>query len=193
MASESPTEREHLETSAKPWFLAVNLVNPHDAMWFDPAPSDKGHAGLLPTRGASNDKLYETPWRNVPLPPSRKQPLNGQGRPAAHAMYGAAHAALIGRFDFSDRSVGLYQDNYLNCIRDCDRHVARILEELDNLGIADQTVVILTSDHGELGGYHQMIDKGRTPTANKTMCHSSSRTRHTKVGNNARPSHRTST
>ncbi|OJY18730.1 MAG: arylsulfatase [Pandoraea sp. 64-18] len=148
------------ETSAKPWFLAVNLVNPHDAMWFDPAPSDKGHAGLLPTRGAPNDKLYETPWRNVPLPPSRKQPLNGQGRPAAHAMYGAAHAALIGRFDFSDRSVGLYQDNYLNCIRDCDRHVARILEELDNLGIADQTVVILTSDHGELGGYHQMIDKG---------------------------------
>ena len=51
-------------------------------------------------------------------------------------------------------------DYYLNCIADCDRHVERLLEELDALGLAENTIVIMTSDHGELGGAHGMHGQG---------------------------------
>lgn len=154
-------EQRRNAAGAKPWFLAVNLVNPHDAMWLntDPAGRPNG-SGLIPTRPAPDTRLYDARWDQVPLPASRRQPLASPDRPKAHAMYAAAHEALIGRIEFDDATVKRYQDYYLNCIRDCDRHVERLLDELDDLGIADRTIVVLTSDHGDLAGHHQMIDKG---------------------------------
>ncbi|MEX3982215.1 sulfatase-like hydrolase/transferase [Paraburkholderia sp. EG287A] len=146
---------------SKPWFMAVNLVNPHDVMWLDTSTSGKANgSGLLPTRPAPASRLYDMRWDKVALPPSRRQSLDSPGRPKAHATYSAAHEALIGKISFDDATVKCYQDYYFNCIRDCDQHVERLLDELDNLGIADKTIVILTSDHGDLAGYHQMIDKG---------------------------------
>ncbi|WP_028225427.1 sulfatase-like hydrolase/transferase [Paraburkholderia ferrariae] len=145
----------------KPWFLAVNLVNPHDAMWLNTDPSGRPNgSGLIPTRPAPDSQLYDAHWDQVPLPASRRQPLVSPDRPKAHAMYSAAHEALIGKITFDDATVKRYQDYYLNCIRDCDQHVERLLNELDDLGIADKTIVVLTSDHGDLAGHHQMIDKG---------------------------------
>lgn len=145
----------------KPWFMAVNLVNPHDAMWLDTDPAGRPNgSGLLPTRPAPASRLYDARWDKVALPASRRQPLDAASRPKAHAMYSAAHEALIGKIRFDDATVRNYQNYYFNCIRDCDQHVERLLDELDNLGIADKTIVVLTSDHGDLAGYHQMIDKG---------------------------------
>ena len=51
---------------------------------------------------------------------------------------------------------------YLNCVRDADRHIVEILDELDRLGLSEKTVVILTADHGELGGAHGLSGKGAT-------------------------------
>ncbi|WP_304590024.1 sulfatase-like hydrolase/transferase [Burkholderia anthina] len=75
-------------------------------------------------------------------------------------MYSAAHEAPIGKIEFDDATVRRRQDDYLNCICDCGRHVECLLDELDDLGIADKTIVVMTSDHGDLAGHHQMIDKG---------------------------------
>jgi arylsulfatase len=50
----------------------------------------------------------------------------------------------------------------MNCIRDVDQNVSEILLELDNLGIADNTIVIYTADHGELAGAHGLSGKGAT-------------------------------
>jgi arylsulfatase A-like enzyme len=68
----------------------------------------------------------------------------------------------VGQFPNEDARWQRLQDYYLNCIADCDRHVDRILRELDELGLAENTIVIMTSDHGELGGAHQMHGKGAT-------------------------------
>jgi arylsulfatase len=51
---------------------------------------------------------------------------------------------------------------YLNALRDVDRHIMTVLDELEDRGLASNTIVILTSDHGELGGAHQMTGKGAT-------------------------------
>jgi arylsulfatase A-like enzyme len=52
------------------------------------------------------------------------------------------------------------QNYYFNCIRDCESHLVRLLEELKANGLDDSTIVIFTADHGELGGAHQMRGKG---------------------------------
>ncbi len=48
---------------------------------------------------------------------------------------------------------------YLGEISLLDAQIGRILDELDNLGIADDVLVIYTADHGDMVGGHRMIDK----------------------------------
>ena len=149
----------------KPWFLAVNLVNPHDAMFYNTdapgaAPIQEDDAAMTLNRAPAH-ALYQQSW-DMPLPESRHESWKRQGRPAAHYNFQTARGALLGQFPNEDARWQLLQDYYLNCIADCDRHVDRILLELDELGLAENTIVIMTSDHGELGGAHQMHGKGAT-------------------------------
>ena len=51
---------------------------------------------------------------------------------------------------------------YFNCIQDVDHHVSEIINELDDLGLSDNTIVIFTADHGELAGAHGLSGKGAT-------------------------------
>lgn len=48
---------------------------------------------------------------------------------------------------------------YLSDITLLDRQIGRLLDTLDRLGIAENTLVIYTTDHGDLCGGHGMIDK----------------------------------
>lgn len=45
-------------------------------------------------------------------------------------------------------------------MRDVDRNLAAVLAELDAGGLTDKTIVILTSDHGDMDGAHQLHAKG---------------------------------
>ncbi len=44
-----------------------------------------------------------------------------------------------------------------------DHHVGRILDALEESGQAENTVVVLLTDHGDLAGAHRMFTKGITP------------------------------
>lgn len=48
---------------------------------------------------------------------------------------------------------------YLGEITLMDHQIGRVLAELDRLGLADDTIVIYSSDHGDMCGGHRMIDK----------------------------------
>jgi arylsulfatase A-like enzyme len=50
-----------------------------------------------------------------------------------------------------------FRRTYLAGVRDADNHVAAILDALDVSGLADQTAVVITSDHGELIGENGQI------------------------------------
>ncbi len=54
-----------------------------------------------------------------------------------------------------------FQNYYFNCLRDVDQHVRWLLEVLDTTGLAERTVVLYTSDHGERGA-HGMRQKAGT-------------------------------
>ncbi|MCE9529620.1 MAG: sulfatase-like hydrolase/transferase [Planctomycetes bacterium] len=49
---------------------------------------------------------------------------------------------------------------YYACVHAVDRNVGRILKKLDDLQIAEETIVIFTSDHGYNIGHHGIHSKG---------------------------------
>lgn len=157
------TEAQTLRVKGQPWYLAVNLVNPHDTMYFD---SDTGTENIqgkrhaLPIARAPDDELYSATWDNVPLPPNRHQPFDAPGRPKAHLYYQQSIDLLVGQWPDQDRRWRDLRNYYFNAIRDCDAKVERLMAALEHNGMARNTIVVFTADHGELGGSHQMRGKG---------------------------------
>jgi arylsulfatase A-like enzyme len=153
-----------LGAQGRPWFLAVNLVNPHDVMFLDtdrPGQPVQSRGILGKVRAEPAHPLYAKRWQ-FDLPASYAQPLDAAGRPAAHADYMRAHDGLVGNIANEDWRWRHRHDYYLNCLQDVDRSIGRLLDEIDTLGLASRTIVVLTADHGDLDGAHRLHAKGAT-------------------------------
>ena len=154
-----------LTEEKKPWFLAVNLVNPHDVMFYntdEPGQVLQGANNLTHIAGDPEHEMYAKKW-DFELPASFSQGLDAPGRPAAHTDHTMGNDAMTGPIPVEDTWRWRKRHNfYLNGLRDVDRHIMTVLDELEDRGLASNTIVILTSDHGELGGAHQMTGKGAT-------------------------------
>jgi len=66
--------------------------------------------------------------------------------------------------DFNDRELvrwkyQCYMRDYLSCIESVDQNVGRMLDYLDRSGLAENTVVVYTSDQGFFLGNHGWFDK----------------------------------
>ncbi|MEM7333368.1 MAG: sulfatase-like hydrolase/transferase [Chloroflexota bacterium] len=155
---EGETRREE----GQPWLLAVNLVNPHDIMYFNADEDDvlQGKKTFLNIAKAPKHAIYQQTYEE-PLPNNWNQPLDEVGRPAAHAGYMKIHDYMLGHIPPDDEARWKrYQDYYFNCLQDMDAHLARLLDELEALNLIENTIIIYTSDHGELGSAHGLRGKG---------------------------------
>ena len=151
-----------LAAAGKPWFLAVNLVNPHDVMFYDtdaPGTPVQSKRGITHVARDPVDPLYARQW-DFELPPNHAQPLDAPGRPAAHRDFLRSHDALVGVIPDEEARWRRRHNYYLNCLRDVDRNIAAVLAELDAAGLTDRTVVVLTADHGDMDGAHRLHAKG---------------------------------
>ncbi|GAA0478585.1 MULTISPECIES: sulfatase-like hydrolase/transferase [Tatumella] len=153
----------------QPWLLAVNLVNPHDVMYLntdDPGEKNQWQGRLITGNNSSfpaqppDNALYRYRWPQAKLEDSRFQSFSAAGRPPAHLEYQLCNGIQVGTIANVDRRWRKLQDYYFNCIRDNDTQLVRILNELDALGLSEKTIIVFTSDHGELCGAHQMNCKG---------------------------------
>lgn len=154
-----------LNDDGKPWALVVSLVNPHDVMYFDAdAPGerrqDTGHLMKRPAR-APRHAFYEKTW-DLPLPANLNEPMDRPGRPQAHAEFLKTWDLYLGHIALDAARWRRLNDFYLNSIRAVDLQMLSILKELDTLGIADRTIVVVTSDHGEMAGAHGGL-RGKGP------------------------------
>ena len=154
-----------LAQEKKPWFLAVNLVNPHDVMFYDtdePGQPAQSKSALTHLASDPAHAMYAKQW-DFELPVSFSQPVNAPGRPTAHTDFSIADSVMTGPVPVDETWRWRKRHNfYLNALRDVDRHIMTVLDELEDRGLASNTIVILTSDHGELDGAHQMTGKGAT-------------------------------
>lgn len=154
---------QKLNQDGTPWFLAVNFVNPHDVMFYNTdLPGERVQVQdwqmAKPVREPDYG-LYHQEWE-VELPESRKQSWDGNNRPPAHHDYQGSRAALVGQFPNEDDRWRRLLNYYLNCIQDVDRHIRAVIDEVEALGMLDNTIIVRTADHGELAGAHGMHGKG---------------------------------
>lgn len=152
-----------LSDEQKPWSLFVSLVNPHDIMYFNTdAPGQKvqdngrllSHAAMAP-----RNAMYAAEW-DMPIPGSLRQPFDTAGRPSAHGEFSKAWDYVLGHIPPEEERWRRFNNFYINSIRSVDAQLTTILDELDALGLTDNTIVVYTADHGEAGGAHGLRGKG---------------------------------
>jgi arylsulfatase len=129
--------REHAD---HPFVLFVNFLEPHMPFF---GPRDDQHAldeVLLP---ANSDAL-----------PGKDQPL--KVRLFQRAYYAQGHSGLPLRTEADWRRMIA---NYWGLCSLVDTHVGTILDTLEACGLSENTIVVYTSDHGDMMGSHRLLAK----------------------------------
>src|SRR5262245_23431978 len=152
-----------LSQQGKPWSLVVGLVNPHDVMYFDtdlPGQRVQDTGKLLKRAAQAPDHpLYRATW-DLPVASTLREPMDAPGRPKAHGEFLKVWDYVLGHIPLEEERWQRFNNFYINSLRAMDLPLARVLAELDALGLADRTIVVFTADHGELAGAHGLHGKG---------------------------------
>ncbi|HET9315984.1 MAG TPA: sulfatase-like hydrolase/transferase, partial [Vicinamibacteria bacterium] len=156
-----------LSDEGRPWALFVSLVNPHDVMYLntDATGERRQDTGRLLKHAVRppRDAFYDKTW-DVALPRSFSQPLDAPGRPRAHTEYQIAWDEFLGHVPLEPERWRRLNDFYLNSLRAVDLQMLALFQDLDRLGLSERTIIVLTSDHGEMAGAHGgMRGKGPFP------------------------------
>ena len=151
--------RAPLISGSQPWFLAVNFVNPHDVMYFDTDDEEMVQVrGTFPIFSAPDTPLYNQQWPTT-LPASFFDDLSEH--PQAVRNYKILSDGAYGKIPMARRDMWHNHVNYyINCMRDVDRHIGAVLDALEESGQEPDTIIIFTSDHGEMAGAHHLRQKG---------------------------------
>lgn len=137
---------------ASPWFLMASFTNPHDiALW-----------GFFANLAADRQSAYDFSVPDtVPADPfdtslfgrTRLEKLDD--KPSCQKSYKDAYSKFM-QPAFASKQ---YYRLYYRLHADVDRHLAEVLAALDSTRFAKDTIIIFTSDHGDLlgahGGLHQ--------------------------------------
>ena len=146
-----------LRKAGQPWFVVLSFINPHDIFFADVnRPGETVQRGIRPGQIAPipPDAQYRKQW-DFPLWSTLDEPLRSPGRPGAHWEFYRGTANVMGEIPVERQDLWRAYDNYyLNLLRENDRYVGQVLDALDDLDLWKDTVVVLTADHGEMGGAH---------------------------------------
>lgn len=133
----------------RPFLLVASFVNPHDiCLW----------PGWVFNR--------PTPLSDDSVPEIDATPTDGEdlaGKPTVHGGYRQAYKRMYGPTWLMDtvyeRHIGAYRRFYYYLHKVVDEQIGRVLEALRRGPFVDNTIIVFTSDHGELlgahGGMHQ--------------------------------------
>ena len=160
----------------QPWLLVCSLINPHDVMFLQTDP-----IAAAPPNGVANglqttvQKLgwFEQQW-DVKLPDNFHDDYALQPWGVRH--YKDYVNLNYGHIPDDREDLWLMHRNYLiNCMRLVDAEFLKVLQALDRANLWQDTVVILTGDHGEMNGAHRLTQKAaitfdEAAVVNFTVC-----------------------
>ena len=166
-------EKERKE--GKPFMMMLQYKAPHrpwqpdtkyEKLWDSiempyPETFNDDYKGRELTAGDTEMTMEYFSRRDMKLP----EPANLSGKEKlAWAFYGAKSGEVVqpeGMTDEEGRKwrYQRYIKDYLACVKSVDDNIGRVLDYLDNQGLAENTVVILTSDQGFYLGDHGFFDK----------------------------------
>ena len=122
----------------QPFLLTVSLLNPHDICEFGKYEGFRG--SRLPTDAST-------------LPPPPANLRDSEPLPSALDEDRRKHED---RTEFEWRQ---YVSIYYRLVESSDLLIGRILDALNRNGLASNTIVVFTSDHGEMLGAHGLVSK----------------------------------
>ena len=117
-----------------------------------------GHDMLLP--GKATDPRFEQRMGNGEydrMTPEQKKTFDDAYRAENEALIAAL--PTMSDEELTKWKYQRYIKNYLRCIRAVDENVGRVLDYLDESGLAENTIVIYSSDQGFYLGEHGWYDK----------------------------------
>jgi len=134
---ESLDRQNTLDTNSKPWCMVASFVNPHDIVLYGALTSH------LPTF-----RFEVEPMPDVAPPPTIHEPIITKPRCQAsyRDIYPRALQPII------DQS--FYRKLYYQLQKNADQQMFKVFEALTRSSFYDNTIVIFTSDHGDLLGAH---------------------------------------
>lgn len=130
--------REFLNRQAKtrqPFILYVNFLRPH-----------------MPFTGPL-DNMYDP--AQVTLPPSFHDPMEED----VPLRYRVKRQYLIDKYGASEQDFRSLIARYWGLVTQVDMAVGKILDTLAETGLDENTMVVYTSDHGDMMGAHHMAEK----------------------------------
>ena len=145
----------------RPFFAVASFINPHDICFAYSAYKGKSIKGKQ-----SVAHLYRQasamPSEQLPsLPDNFRIP---ELEPDAIELYSKANAVTPAgtmRKIYDERQWQIYRWIYCRLTEQVDRHIGRILDALKRNGLDEETLVIFTSDHGDMDACHRLASKGR--------------------------------
>jgi arylsulfatase A-like enzyme len=84
-------------------------------------------------------------------------PLTPADRRIVHELW-----PLLDRMTLPRPVITLARDCYDDCLGYLDEQLGRLFDELQRRGVLDQTLIVVTSDHGEGFGEHNLFDHGES-------------------------------
>ncbi|MQA76587.1 MAG: sulfatase-like hydrolase/transferase, partial [Solirubrobacterales bacterium] len=121
----------------QPFFMVISLVNPHDVLFYPNTYLDAG---------------YDDSWLegDIELPQTVDEDL--RTKPAVQRQF-VRIFNLAGKLENSEMKRA-YLNFYANLMKASDRYLLDVLNTLEATGLRDDTMVIRTADHGEMGLAH---------------------------------------
>lgn len=122
----------------QPFFMIISLVNPHDVLFY---PGDNFTAAG-----------YDDSWLQGDIEPPATADEDLFTKPSVQKQFLHMMAAM-GAVDTPQKKRE-YLNFYGNLMISSDRYLVNVLDTLESTGLMDDTVVIRTADHGEMGLAH---------------------------------------
>ena len=123
----------------EPFCLVWCLINPHDVL---------GYPNAMQRGGYSAGEFADL---HVPLPATLDEDL--RAKPTVQALQKIGQTSYLGALSTREQQQR-YCDFYAHLHRVVDGHIGRLLRALDERSLRSRTVIVRTSDHGELGLSH---------------------------------------
>ena len=141
----------------KPFFAVASFINPHDICFAHMARNGKDrHSVLKLHKQASALPAGSLP----PLPANYAVQQDEPAAIEAHLSPKATTPAITMRKEYDARAWRITRWIYHRLTEKVDRHIGTILDGLRNAGLADNTLIIFTSDHGNMDASHRLASKG---------------------------------
>ncbi|HWM62781.1 MAG TPA: sulfatase-like hydrolase/transferase [Solirubrobacterales bacterium] len=122
----------------QPFFMVISLVNPHDVLFY-------------PSK-TFNEAGYDETWLSgdIGVPETNEEDLST--KPSVQEQF-LRIFNLTGKPE-SKKEKRAYLNFYGNLMRSSDNYLVNVLNKLEETGLLDDTLIVRTADHGEMGLTH---------------------------------------